>query len=146
MTQRWREPDGKGYLIYSINGTKGVIEYREYDSLGRQKWRGAIKKGPYYFTPLRTCTHCNRMSTPKNIREHSMGIELDVVSFRQNRHVLEHFMGLLCTPCWNKLRPVYGNYKTTYQSEKLISKLERTIRLCQKQSTQPANSGNSLPI
>ena len=93
---------------------------------------GKIAKNPtltmHYFTPLRTCCICKRISTPKNISDRTFR---NVISDwynpfskigKERRYYIEG-MTLLCVSCWNKATQICTQDRLLIENIELVTQL-----------------------
>ena len=85
-----------------------------------------------WYTPLRTCDLCKKVSTPRNISWRS-----DCFYWNRNgRNDYPPDQSTLCVSCWNKVKPLVKMQAELKGIKKLNAKVYREVLKWQKSQTQ----------
>ena len=85
-----------------------------------------------YYTPLFTCELCGKVSTPFKVHERE-----DVIGWDWGKKGAREQPSktLLCTGCWNKVKPISKRREEACLNSKLINKAKREVAKCRKLQT-----------
>ena len=95
---------------------KFELEWRRYQRKDGKLGHWYSAQGPYY-TPLNQCDLCGIWSTPKRVH-HRNDCYIDIDG-------LNWGTPMLCTSCWNRVRPIVRQYDLIRECQRLVRKLRR---------------------
>jgi len=74
-----------------------------------------------FFTVLRSCEDCGKISTPKKIRDWYLSTGEYVGKWPEYKYKT------LCWPCYNKKKPLESRFNETLETKRILGRLQRDI-------------------
>ena len=81
-----------------------------------------------YYTEINACDLCGKLGPPRKVR-----LRDDVAGWNVEKTDREYKgIDILCTGCWNKVKPIVKNMKYLKEAKKLVNKTIKEVRQCKK--------------